>query len=174
MLRQSILGVLGRSARARSLCAGEWKMLPSGVQWRQVRSGDQGDPPIEEGQTVRINYTVRRGDGRVLAKHTASFKVGSPQICAALNVGIVGMCVGDRRRLKAGAYSRRGPRVAALSAEGEALEYDVQLTGAVHHMQIVTLAKEGDDDPLQILSGIASRAFEKIANSLSSKSNSKE
>ena len=36
------------------------------------------------------------------------------------------------------------------------------LTGAVHHMQIITLEEKGSDDPLQNLLGLGQRVADKL------------
>ena len=128
----------------------EWRSLGSGLQQRQVSYGDQDDEPVHEGQTVRIGYTARLEDGTVVTRNTASFKIGSAgRICDALDEGVRGMRVGDRRLLRAPQYLNRGPALDA-APQHAIIEYEVQLTGSVHHMKIVTLDPPGSDDPLQV------------------------
>lgn len=127
----------------------EWQSLRSGLRQRQVSFGDQEDEPVEEGQTVRINYTARLQDGAEVARGTASFKIGSSsRICDALDDGVRGMRVGDRRELSAPPYLRRGPALDA-APQHATIEYEIQLSGSVHHMKIVTIDPPGSDDPLQ-------------------------
>ena len=76
-----------------------WRLLPSGLRVRHVKSGELGDDPVDVGQTVRVQYSARLEDGReVVSKLVASFRVGGGGVCAAIDDGVVGMRVGDRRR----------------------------------------------------------------------------
>ena len=45
----------------------------------------------------------------------------------------------------------------------QTIEYDVLLTGAVHHMQIITLEEKGSDDPLQQLLGFGKRTVDRLS-----------
>lgn len=129
---------------------GDWTLLPNGVRMQVLERSTHDERPVTQGQTVRIAYVVRLDDGTECARAQASFRLGRGAVCEALDQGVVGMCVGDVRRLRASGYMRRGPALAA-APEGEILEYEVQLTGAVHHMEIVTIPKPGSDDPLQMM-----------------------
>ena len=74
-----------------------WRLLPSGLRVRHVKSGELGDDPVDVGQTVRVQYSARLEDGReVVSKLVASFRVGGGGVCAAIDDGVVGMRVGDR------------------------------------------------------------------------------
>lgn len=42
------------------------------------------------------------------------------------------------------------------------IEYDVLLTGAVHHMQIITLEDHSNDDPVQALIEFGKRTVDKM------------
>ena len=116
-----------------------------------TKKGDQGDPPVEKGQTVRIDYVASLDDGAEVARATASFRIGQGQVCEAIDVGIDGMRVGDRRRIRSPPFMRRSNAIEASVPQGEQVEYNVLLTGAVHHMQIVTIDKPGFDDPLTMV-----------------------
>lgn len=130
----------------------DWQLMPSGLRVLEVSRGEQGDFPVKDSQTVRVTYAVRLDDGvEVLRRSGASYKLGSGNVCEALTEGVMGMRVGDRRRLRAPPALRRSDEVAAAAPSDEIIEYEVQLTGAVHHMDIVTLDEGGNDDPLQAL-----------------------
>eukprot|EP00908_Phaeocystis_cordata_P026271 Transcript_8739.p1 GENE.Transcript_8739~~Transcript_8739.p1 ORF type:complete len:203 (-),score=26.51 Transcript_8739:144-752(-) len=169
----------------------EWQTLASGLRWKQVcvslrlspwpghsrllhgRSqvahGNQGDHPVGDNQTVRISYSARvdETDTEVVSNRVASFKVGTrSQICEALDEGVRGMRVGDRRLLRAPFNMARGPAVAAAPAKA-AIEYDVLLTGSVHHMTIVTLEKPGNEDPLQKLWNAGQRTLDSMLSAAS-------
>ena len=147
-------------ARALSSQAREgWRLLPSGLRVRHVKSGELGDDPVDVGQTVRVQYSARLEDGReVVSKLVASFRVGGGGVCAAIDDGVVGMRVGDRRRVRAPPNLPRG-RALAEAPLGEMLEYDMTLTGAVHHMNMVTLDQFGSDDPIEQLVDYTKRAL---------------
>jgi hypothetical protein len=136
-----------------------WRLLPSGLRVRHVKSGELGDDPVDVGQTVRVQYSARLEDGReVVSKLVASFRVGGGGVCAAIDDGVVGMRVGDRRRVRAPPNLPRG-RALAEAPLGEMLEYDMTLTGAVHHMNMVTLDQYGSDDPIEQLVDYTKRAL---------------
>ena len=69
-----------------------WRLLPSGLRVRHVKSGELGDDPVDVGQTVRVQYSARLEDGReVVSKLVASFRVGGGGVCAAIDDGVVGI-----------------------------------------------------------------------------------
>ena len=151
--RVSLVRMLSSQARE------GWRLLPSGLRVRHVKSGELGDDPVDVGQTVRVQYSARLEDGReVVSKLVASFRVGGGGVCAAIDDGVVGMRVGDRRRVRAPPNLPRG-RALAEAPLGEMLEYDMTLTGAVHHMNMVTLDQYGSDDPIEQLVDYTKRAL---------------
>lgn len=160
-------GALARGAGALARCAKgiatspEWRTLASGVRVRDVSHGTQGDDPVQAGQAVRVQYVAKLDDGSEIVRRTASFKIGNGTVCQALEDGVCGMRLGDRRKLRAPPYLIRGPAMEAAPADA-AIEYDVQLTGAVHHMQILTLEPEGSDDPVQWLVDVGKRAYSRL------------
>ena len=142
-------------------------MLPSGLRMQELELGDQGDRPVTQGQTVRISYVARLDDGSECARGEASFRLGNATpVCDALHEGVEGMRVGDVRRLRAPAYMRRGKALDAAPSD-DVIEYHVQLTGAVHHMQIVTVSR--DTDPLQTLWDFSKRSILSVLGSGSKK-----
>lgn len=70
------------------------------------------------------------------------------------------------RLLRAPFNMARGPAVAAAPAKA-AIEYDVLLTGSVHHMTIVTLEKPGNEDPLQKLWNAGQRTLDSMLSAAS-------
>ena len=144
--------------RAR-LMSDDWQLKGSGLRVLQVSSGentDEEDFPAKVGQTVRVEYRAWIDDGTLVASGTSSFKLGGGIVCQALDEGVPGMCLGDRRRLRAPPALRRGPALSSAPS-GVVVEYDVRLTGIVQHMRIVTLEEPGSDDPLQMLWRFAER-----------------
>lgn len=87
----------------------EWTLTPQGARLRTVSRGAQGDPPVVKGQAVRVEFVARLEDGKELAHAVRSFKLGHSSVCDVLDQGVVGMCVGDRRKMRAPPFSRRGP-----------------------------------------------------------------
>ena len=86
-------------------------MIASGIRMHKVSNGNQGDPPVQPGQTVRANYIARTDDGTEIARASASCKQGGKVVCEAIDEGVVGMCVGDHRRLRAPPYAHQGRAV---------------------------------------------------------------
>ena len=120
--------------------------------------GELGDDPVDVGQTVRVVFGAAGGRPRgCVEAWTASFRVGGGGVCAAIDDGVVGM----RLATAASARAPNLPRGRALAEAllGEMLEYDMTLTGAVHHMNMVTLDQYGSDDPIEQLVDYTKRAL---------------
>ncbi len=157
----------------RGCSTGAWRTLPDGLtRWRQLETaGSFADgTDVQEGQTVRVDYVVRGdGDDGTLFESQASYRAGggSHTVCACLDVGVVGMRLGDTRRLRVPPHGRRGHAVeaAGLPTDGF-LEYDAKLTGVVQHMRIRTLEEEerptAMDDPLRALVDAGKRAYDAV------------
>jgi hypothetical protein len=145
----------------------DWELRASGLRVRRMSSGDQDDVRAKRGQTVRVAYCARLDDGTEIARATTSFRLGSGAVCEALDDGVAGMCVGDRRRLRAPPGLRRGKAIDAPA--NEIIEYDVQLTGMVQHMRIVALEEPGSDDPLQAMWDFSKKQLSKLTGSATAK-----
>lgn len=101
------------AAYQRSLMvAADWQSAPNGLRMRTVSLGNQGDEPTVKGQTVRVEFAARLEDGSEVAHAVKSFKLGHGTVCDAIEEGVVGMRVGDRRKLRAPSYMKRGPLLA--------------------------------------------------------------
>mmetsp|Transcript_27262 Transcript_27262/g.59868 ORF Transcript_27262/g.59868 Transcript_27262/m.59868 type:complete len:243 (+) Transcript_27262:177-905(+) len=156
---------------ARGMCSSSevtWIQLPSGARMRELEAGDQGDTPVIEGQAVRVSYVARLDDSTVCGKGNLSFRIGNGVVCQAIEESAVGMCVGDRRLIRAPPFSRRGKYLASVP-DDQLIEYEVMLTGAVHHMNIVTYVERGQDDPLDMLWNFTKRSFAAISGNLQKK-----
>ena len=92
----------------------DWHLLPSGLShWSQLKAGPESNTlPVSEGAIVRVDYIARLDDGSIVAKDRASFRVGnrSAGVCAVIDEGVMGMYLGDCRRMRASPQSSRGPR----------------------------------------------------------------
>jgi len=170
-----------------------WSTGANGLRYRSVSFGDQGDNPISKGQAVRVEFSAKLDDGSEVAHAVKSFKVGSGAVCAAIEEGVIGMRVGDRRKLRAPPYFTRGPlvahapsnavhqrdamspplvppspdtRVACADADPftrlQIIQYDILVTGAVHHMQIITLEERDSDDPVRAMLSFCQRLVDKL------------
>ena len=62
---------------------------------------------------MRFKYVARLDDGSEVARGEPSIRVGSGAVCEALSTGVVGMRVGDVRRLRAAPTMQRGKALAA-------------------------------------------------------------
>eukprot|EP00966_Prymnesium_polylepis_P025388 585394-Prymnesium_polylepis.2 len=104
--------------RARGLCTSkEWQNTANGLRIREVAQGDQGDEPVMTGQAVRVEFAARLEDGREVAHAVKSFKLGNGSVCAAIEQAVVGMRVGDRKKLRAPSYMNRGPLLADVPSD---------------------------------------------------------
>ena len=93
----------------------EWKMLPSGARWCELETGTSNAYQVVADNVVRVEYVVRLDDGAVAANGKLSFRLGSrnPAVCAAVEEAVLGMRLGDRRRLRAPPHSSRGSSLSA-------------------------------------------------------------
>ena len=101
----------------RHLTTSDWKQLSNGVRVRNISLGNQDDKPVGEGQSVRVEYVARLDDGSEIVACTTSFKQGKGSkgsICAAIDEGVLGMCVGDRRKLRAPPFMPRSRALAMV------------------------------------------------------------
>ena len=101
-------------SRVQKMCTAskEWQTAAGGLRVRTVSLGEQGDAPVESGQTVRVEFAARLDDGSEVAHAVKSFKLGSSSVCAAIDQSVVGMRVGDRKKLRAPTHMSRGPLLA--------------------------------------------------------------
>ena len=100
------------------------------------------DVPVQAGQVVRVDYQASLDDGTVVASSTASFRIGKPigrVICAVVEEVVVGMRLGDTRRVRAPPSAPRGRAIFWRAPRDEFLEYDVTLTGVVAQRKILTV-----------------------------------
>lgn len=151
----------------------------SGLRIRLLKETQQvswrGNDPVEESQVVRVEYTARAvnaaadahgGDdaGAVVESREVSFRCGSGRVMAALDRGVIGMRVGDVRRIRAPhtlAYGREG-KPPHLQPFSEVI-FDVTLTGAVHHLHIEVLDRTDSSSQDDALSEVVGNAFKSLS-----------
>lgn len=142
-------------ARAAGLLGRRWLSYVStgsGLRTRELKATMQTswrNKPVEEGQAVRIRYALRpiigepdaeEDAGEILEEGTKQFKAGNGRTLKAFDEGVVGMRVGDVRRVRAPhthAYAEKGHP--PLVQPFEEVIFDITLTGAVHHVHIEVL-----------------------------------
>lgn len=95
----------------RHLATSDWRLIGNGVRVRDVSFGNQEDEPVQTGQAVRVEFVARVDDGTEVAAKVVSFKLGNGAVCQAIEEGVPGMRVGDRRKLRAPQHL---PRASAL------------------------------------------------------------
>lgn len=91
--------LLSRAASSSTDGAG-WGLCSDGLtRWRQLEAAyGADDTEVVKGQAVRVAFEVRAEDGATLLKTQLSYRAGngSSGVCAALDLGVVGMRLGDK------------------------------------------------------------------------------
>lgn len=107
------------------------------VKLETLRPADRGSPAADKGARVTIHYVARLVDGATLedSRHRGSglsFELGAGQVIQGWDEGLLGMQVGEVRRLTVPpelAYGEKGfPPAIPPDAE---LEFDIELL-AIH------------------------------------------
>jgi len=100
--------------------------IASGLRGEDVRVGD--GPVAERGQLVTIRWQCKLNRGEIVRAATDSFRIGSRDVIAGLERGVIGMRVGGLRTLRISphlAYRDQGvpgiPANAVLTFEVELL-----------------------------------------------------
>jgi FKBP-type peptidyl-prolyl cis-trans isomerase len=88
--------------------------------------------PAKRGETVRIHETLSLRDGRVIyssrsKNEPVKFLLGGNQVIAAVDEGVTGMRVGERRKLIVPPFLAGRTSDSALIPPGSTLHYDVEL-----------------------------------------------
>ncbi|KAG8468521.1 hypothetical protein KFE25_013604 [Diacronema lutheri] len=147
------------------------------VMWRELKATSQvswRNKPADIGQIVRAKYVARKAlggadgfePGEVLESGTVSFRLGSGKAFGAFDEAVVGMCVGDVRRIRAPhtmAYGVKGkpPKIGPF----EEVVFEVTLTGCVHQMHIEVLEAEGNDHSVESIVAAVSRTAQSAGRS---------
>ena len=76
---------------------------------------------VKDGDTVRVHYRGRLGNGDVFDESTGGepleFRVGAQQVIAGFDEGVRGMAVGERRTIEIEVDDAYGPRVDQLVSQ---------------------------------------------------------
>jgi len=107
---------------------GKEDKLRIGVKYRP----EECDEKTEIGDTLKIHYTGTLDDGTefdssVPRKEPFSFKLGSGQVIKGWDQGLVGMCVGEKRRLKIPPSLGYGDRAMGKIPAGSTLTFQTEL-----------------------------------------------
>ena len=103
---------------------------PSGLQYAIVEEGT--GPAAEPGQLVRIHDVTTLADGTLIystrvSKSPLKFLLGGNQVIAGVDEGVVGMRVGERRKLVVPpALSKRSEYPSNIPPDAT-LYYDIEL-----------------------------------------------
>jgi hypothetical protein len=168
-MSRAVVRPLRSFARACASSSAEWRLCSDGLtRWRTLRAAaaSAAGTEVERGQVVRVRWAVSaEADGGIpiVPRTQSSFRAGhgSSSVCAALDLGVVGMRLGETRQFRAPPQARRGHLLEG--APREILQYDATLTGVVQHMQIRTLEQEqASDDPLQMAVDAGKRGWDRL------------
>lgn len=109
-----------------------WELRADGLEVQDIAVGT--GEAVVEGADVEVHYTGMLGDGSVFDSsldrgQTFGFSVGEGQVIRGWELGLVGMQVGGKRRLKIPAELGYGDRSAGSIPPGSTLYFEVELLG---------------------------------------------
>jgi len=73
-----------------------------GVRYRTIRKGHVGVKPAKWGDTITLIYIGQLSDGTQFEKNLKeglTFKIGGKEVVAGVELGVIGMCPGEKRRI---------------------------------------------------------------------------
>ncbi len=122
---QKFPGHSRRAANAGTLPFG----VRAGIRLQSETTGTGREARLGDSVTVAYTLTLNRGDV-VQTMPSCTFVLGRRQVVAALEYGVIGMCVGGRRQYRAGSHLAYGEEGLPPIVPGNAvLVFDVTLLG---------------------------------------------
>ncbi len=112
------------------LAAAGWTRTSTGLYYRVTRAGAEGGAPAANGQRVSVGYTGWLASGQAFQTSSYAFDLGRGQVIAGWDQGIVGMRVGERRRLLIPAALGYGEFGSGPIPPNAVLVFDVELLAA--------------------------------------------
>ena len=112
------------------LAAAGWTRTASGLYYRTLGSPAGTPAPVADGQRVSVRYTGWLANGTQFESSTYAFVLGTGAVIAGWDQGIVGMRVGERRRLLIPPALGYGARPNGPIPANSVLVFDVELLSA--------------------------------------------
>ncbi|KAK4752593.1 hypothetical protein SAY87_021391 [Trapa incisa] len=147
MKAATVLMLLFLSALAHAKVSNEVKELQIGVKYKP----DKCDIQAHKGDRVKVHYRGKLTDGTVFdssfeREDPIEFELGSGQVIKGWDQGLLGMCVGEKRKLKIPAKLGYGAQGSPPTIPGGAtLVFDTELVAV--NGKMLNLA-EADDREL--------------------------
>lgn len=131
---------------------GEVQENESGLQIEFVSKPEVCDKFVSKGQSLSMHYTGTLEDGKKFdssldRSEPFKFQIGIGQVIKGWDEGIVGMCVGEKRKLIVPPHLGYGDTGAGdVIPGGATLHFDVELLGIEDGPPVVNVFKEIDTD----------------------------
>jgi len=135
-----------------ALAAAEPEMTPSGLGVEYINRPDACDRPARNGDLLEMHYTGTLEDGKKFdssydRSEPFKFQIGVGQVIRGWEEGVVGMCVGEKRRLTVPPALGYGDQGAGdIIPGGATLFFDVELMGVEDGPTPVNVFKQIDAD----------------------------
>lgn len=113
------------------LSAAGWTKTASGLYIRTLSSPAGASPAAVNGQRATVRYTGWLANGTQFESSTYAFALGASEVIAGWDQGIVGMRVGERRRLLIPPALGYGAQGGGPIPGNAVLVFDVELLSAV-------------------------------------------
>ena len=112
------------------LTAAGWTRTPTGLYYRTLSSPAGTAAAVANGQRVSVRYTGWLANGTEFESSTYPFILGSGEVIRGWDQGIVGMRVGERRRLLIPPALGYGSRANGPIPANSVLVFDVEVLSA--------------------------------------------
>ena len=112
------------------LNAAGWTKTATGLHYRTLTAAAPTAPVVANGQRVTVRYTGWLSGGAQFESSTYTFVLGSGAVIPGWDQGIVGMRVGEKRRLLIPPALAYGPNDYFTIPGNSVLVFDVEVTGA--------------------------------------------
>ena len=134
------------------LVAGEPEERESGLKIEIVLKPEECENTVKKGQQLSMHYTGTLEDGKKFdssldRSEPFKFQIGIGQVIKGWDEGILGMCVGEKRKLIVPPHLGYGDQGAGdVIPGGATLNFDVELLGIEDGAPVVNVFKEIDTD----------------------------
>lgn len=118
------------SSLAIDLTASGWTRTATGLYYRTLTAPATTAATVANGQRVTVRYTGWLANGTQFESSTYTFTLGAGSVIAGWDQGIVGMKVGEKRRLLIPAALAYGPYANGTIPANSVLVFDVEVLSA--------------------------------------------
>ena len=131
---------------------GEIQENESGLKIEHISKPDECEKTVVKGQQLSMHYTGTLEDGKKFdssldRSEPFKFQIGIGQVIKGWDEGILGMCVGEKRKLVIPPHLGYGDQGAGdVIPGGATLHFDIELLGIEDGPPVVNVFKEIDTD----------------------------